>query len=967
MNLKIAFNIQEFAKNIFLPSAWLVKTDKQGQLSYLLQKATSHSIRELQYLPIPAEQRCLEIIDLLSPKSLEKKFLGNGKKNSNLLQLLDDKVVVKTIRAYVNRHTDLFLETIVQHNLPICYEIESKAVVHLTQVEFKEKTLLPRLSFRKVSDGIVYQLKFEENGKIWQIHERNVVPILNEPAWLLLDKELIKVPFINALMVVPFKDKYEIHVSKAHVRTYFETFILKMVSKVETLESEGFDIVEDNLIQRVTLHLQQHFMLHQWGFALNFEYKNAKFAWFEQKKGSNNLVFSPNDEIVIHKTIRQPELEQQYVTALETSSLITNDANLFFPAAAKNTFQSLVAWLIQNKQLLENQGFVIEKILFENKEIQLRQSHIQLNSEQHNDWFDLKGDIVIGEWSFPFVKFINYLKTDNPYFPLPDGTFFIIPEEWFTKYQGIAQFAKIEGNNIKITKSQSQLLATAGLENKSEHTTQSIDYQVSAKINATLRPYQLAGFQWLMQHYDKGLGACLADDMGLGKTLQTIAVIQHAKEQKAAKQVTENAKPLQLDIFAAPSDESFLNPVQVLIILPASLVYNWKAEFYKFAPHLQIYEHTGNKRHQDLRVIKRHDVVLTTYQTALKDADLLGNFEWEYIILDESHYIKNPDSQVFKAISEFRAKHKISLSGTPIENSLSDLWAQMQFINPGLLGNYNYFKTHFLKSIEKSKSATQMEQLRSLVSPYLLRRTKEEVAKDLPELLVQTVYVDMSAEQAKRYEQERSAARNLLLHFDEKNPQQRQQVFTALLRLRQIANHVSLLEEGNSYPSGKLEEVISHLETIQKSKHKTLIFSSFTKHLDIYKDIFAKAKTPFSYLTGSLSLKEREATIADFKENEANQTFLISLKAGGVGLNLTEAAYVFILDPWWNPQAEMQAIARAHRIGQDKPVIAMKFITRNTIEEKILALQAKKARLAADILDSPEQMSLSKSDLEALI
>jgi non-specific serine/threonine protein kinase len=630
----------------------------------------------------------------------------------------------------------------------------------------------------------------------------------------------------------------------------------------------------------------------------------------------------------------------------------------------------LLQWLIEHKQSIENQGFIISKANYENKEIALLSYDIQMNIAQQNDWFDLHGQIKIGEWLYPFSKFVPYLKNDNSYFPLPDGSFFYIPEEWFSKYQGIAQFGKSEGNSLKIAKSQQSLLAKAELIQANENDLQAIDneeVEVSEKIKATLRPYQLEGFRWMLKHYQNDLGACLADDMGLGKTLQTIAVLQYAKEQRS-KQMSLEAKSLQLDIFSIQSDENFLNPLQALIILPSSLVFNWRAELLKFAPHLQVCEHIGNKRSQDIRILKRYDIVLTTYQTALKDKAIFENFDWEYIILDESHYIKNPDSQVFKAISAFEGRHKISLSGTPIENSLSDLWAQMQFINPGLLGSLNSFKTDFIKPIEKGGNQDKKQRLHDLVKPYLLRRTKGEVAKDLPDLIEQIIYVDMLPEQAKRYEQERSAARNLILNFDEKNFQQRQQVFNALLRLRQIANHPQLVaDESESYKSGKQEEVMEYWDTLQKAGHKMLFFSSFTKHLDLYKEILTNDNQKYSYLTGQLTPKEREKNIARFREEPDNHTFLISLKAGGVGLNLTEASYVFMLDPWWNPQAENQAIARAHRIGQDKTVIALKFITRNSIEEKILKLQERKSQLAADILESAESLQLTKQELQELI
>lgn len=976
MKMTIAFNIQEFEKNIFLPSAWLVQCDENGKLAFRINKINIQQAKNQGINLSPEQFRCLEIIETLSPSSLEKKYCDKKQKLS-LLQLLAKREVLKTVRGYVDRHLDAFFQAIVKHQLPLCYQIESKVITHLTQVNFVERSIIPHLTFRKINEGILYQLKFEEDNIIWQINQKNIVAIVNEPAWLLIDNELVRLNDINALLVNPFKDKYEIFINQSKVREYFETFIMKIVSKVKTLETEGFDIIDYQTIKKTVLRLDQHFMLQEWGYNLYFEYENGSnkticFAWYESINQKNRLEFSPNDDIIIHKTQRNKEEELKKIQDFKNLGVLPSANNLFSLDVEKKDFYSHLNWLIKNKQEIESQGIVIEKILIEEKEVALFENSISVNLSTSNDWFDLQGQIQIGEWSYPFSKFLTYIKEENQFFPLPDGSFFVIPQEWFAKYKALAQFGKSEGNRLKIVKSQQSLLVKAGftIEENTENEFENENLMPSEKIAATLRPYQLEGFRWLVHHFHKNQGACLADDMGLGKTLQTIAAIQYAKEQRSSQK--NESKTMQLDIFAASADEDFFNPAQVLIILPASLVFNWKAELYKFAKHLTVLEHIGNKRNKDIRILKRFDIVLTTYQTALKDEKILSDFEWEYIILDESHYIKNPESQAFKAIAQFRAKHKISLSGTPIENSLSDLWAQMQIINPETLGSLNSFRTHFIKSIEKDKNLEKRQQLHDLVQPFLLRRTKSEVAKDLPDLIEQIVYVEMTDSQAKLYERERSAARNLLLQFDEKNFQQKSQMLNALIRLKQIANHPALLPDADALgveklESAKFDEVIEHWQTIQKSGHKMLIFSHFTKHLALYQNFLEHHNQPYSYLSGALNVKEREHNIQTFKQVADNQTFLLSLKAGGVGLNLTEASYVLMLDPWWNPQVEKQAIARAHRIGQDKTVIALKFITKGTIEEKILKLQEHKVQLAEDILDANATFNLTKREIALLL
>jgi len=410
-----------------------------------------------------------------------------------------------------------------------------------------------------------------------------------------------------------------------------------------------------------------------------------------------------------------------------------------------------------------------------------------------------------------------------------------------------------------------------------------------------------------------------------------------------------------------------IQPLRALIVMPASLIFNWFNEIKKFAPHLHTIRHMGPKRVKSEQTLRTHDVVLTSYQTALRDAALLEKIEWTYIVLDESQYIKNHNSKIFGAIQDLPAKYKLSLSGTPIENSLSDLWAQMQFINPDILGTYPFFKKHFQVPIEKYRDEVLLEELVKLTRPYILRRTKEEVLKDLPEKTEQVIYCDMSANQKKLYEREKSAARNLLLEGDVTDPQTKMQIFTSLLRLRQLSNHPVLYKKDYKHDAGKFEILTENLLKVKKAGHKALIFSSFTGHLDLVGDYLKEQEIPYVTLTGKTSQKDRQAAVDAFQSKEELLFFLISIKAGGTGLNLTAADYVFILDPWWNPFAENQAIARAHRIGLDHPLTVLRYITSESIEEKIMKLQAKKKALSDDILGNKETPDWSREELGYLL
>ena len=444
--------------------------------------------------------------------------------------------------------------------------------------------------------------------------------------------------------------------------------------------------------------------------------------------------------------------------------------------------------------------------------------------------------------------------------------------------------------------------------------------------------------------------------MGLGKTIQTLALLLSCNE--------------------TPHPAS-------LIAMPASLIHNWRNEIRRFAPSLRVMEHTGIQRMSSTGFFGSADVILTTYGTLRNDLALFMMYRFNYIILDESQVIKNPAAQISKAVCQLKSDHRLVLTGTPIENSLTDLWSQIEFLNPGLLGPLAKFQkryalkqpgstgittgtTAFMQQsvlpavtadLKSSAAKEELEvsdqvsdRLKKLVAPFILRRTKREAEPDLPSLTVEEWYCEMTDEQRSRYEKEKSAVRNEVLQQFEsgRSTETSMMVLKALIRLRQMANHPRLADPEYQHGSGKFEEIIRMAQTLREEGHKTLIFSSFVKHLQMISSHFDHEGIQYSMLTGATI--HREQVIKKFREDQEHQFFLISLKAGGTGLNLTEAGYVMLLDPWWNPAAEMNAISRAHRIGQDKKVIAYKFITSGTIEEKMLVLQQRKQTLSDTFL-----------------
>ena len=964
-NIDVVFNLYQ-AEGLLLTNAYIVSIDRGGEFTHIRQVATPGTIDALGIERTKAFDELFAINDLLLPNILEERFSPPKKKVQPLKKLLQIPEIKRAITRYVDRQRSTFLELIAKNELPLSYLVQRRLLVKDFIVQTGCFTLKPQLSFQKLEAGVRYQLRLIGEGIAWKISTKEITPVNNHPAWVIVNKKLHFIEYINGNMVKPFREKDEVFIPPASVVTYFKKFIIKVAEKAE-IKAEGFDMIEFNRLDERILTISQDIFSGKWGFVLKFRYHQVQFQWSDKTNNRTSLSIK-GDAIRILKISRDYPLEKEAVAQLRNLGFENRESSLFYRKQSDGQ-SDLLDWIGENRDKLLEAGFSVKVIGWMEKEFYFSKINLNFTTEKRNDWFDIFAEVSVGEFTFPFRKLAKNIQSGDRFYQLPNGKWFVIPLEWMSKYKEFFQFARIKGDKIQLAKSQYTVLNQVSEDIPTlEEQSQRQDFMISPLLKAHLRPYQMEGVKWLAQLYRNGLGACLADDMGLGKTLQTIAILLHAKERKATKPATEAKTPVsgQLDLFAAP-DNDFLNPLNALVILPASLVFNWVNELNKFAPSLSVYRHIGSKRHRDTRLLSRFDIILTTYQTALRDSDLLNSMTFEYIVLDESQHIKNRQSKVFKAINEFDANHKISLSGTPIENSLSDLWSQMQFINPNLLGSYTFFKREFINPIERMDDEPKKKQLRALVAPYLLRRTKEEVAKDLPPLTVQVVYTEMTREQKQLYEIEKSAARNYLLgNFKPSDAKYRLLVLQTITKLRLLANHPVLVKPEYEQESGKFKEILELMTVIHKAGHKALFFSSFVKFLNLFEANFREQQIPFARLSGSDTAKQRESAVRQFQTMDEVQTFLISIKAGGTGLNLTAADYVFILDPWWNPTTEDQAIARAHRIGQKKSVIALKFISKGSIEEKILKLQERKSRLAADIIGQHSGFDISREDITYL-
>lgn len=577
----------------------------------------------------------------------------------------------------------------------------------------------------------------------------------------------------------------------------------------------------------------------------------------------------------------------------------------------------------------------------------------------NTDWFDAKIEIQFGEQKVTIDDVKKALANKQQFVQLTDGTLGILPEEWVKKYALLFRVGEGKAGNMKLSKYHFSVIEELYLQRDEEE----LFFQLEEKyerlkdnheikpvpapehLQSILRPYQESGFQWLNYLREVQWGGILADDMGLGKTIQALCFLHHLK--------TENGS------------------LKALVVCPTTLMFNWQNEIKKFTPDISFYVHHGGARLKDGISNKAFDVIITTYGTLRSDIKQFVEVSFDYVILDESQAIKNPGSKVTKAASLLKAKSRLCLSGTPLQNNTFDIYAQMNFLNPGMLGSMEFFKQEFSIPIDKFGEKEQKDHLRKLLYPFILRRTKEQVAKDLPEKQEMVLFCEMGQEQRKIYEAYRNDYRDKILGVVENQGIQKSQltILQGLMKLRQICDSPAIVKEEERYPnvSVKLEELGREI-TENISNHKALVFSQFLGMLALIKEKMKELGVDYEYFDGSSTVAERERAIQRFQNDDNCRVFLISLKAGGVGLNLTAADYVYIVDPWWNPAVEQQAIDRTHRIGQTKNIFAYRMICTDTVEDKILKLQERKRNLAREVITDDEGFvkTLTKEDVEYL-
>jgi SNF2 family DNA or RNA helicase len=954
----------------YLIESFVVQKNENDKLTLQNQNISSANAFEFKSGLDDTDFKLIKLMDKIQQDSIIQKFNNSRVKPAVFFNKVyksenPDKILQQSIQDYIeDKKSDIF--SMMKGRM--LFEMGADGNPAWNQIEVLENKATVLFHFMRNELDTHYFPTIQYNREKVEFQYQGAYVVCKSPAWMVCDGKLYSFERnVDGPKIIPFLKKKFISIPKKMEDTYYRKFVAPVISSFD-VHAKGFQILKPSYepipilnfseyqTDQVTLYednsngngeLSENIL-----FDLRYEYGPFCFKSRELKPVSVEIEHS-GDNYIFHKIKRNTRKEKGYISFLVNLGISIKNGKCILPKI------KAFDWINHNKDKLEKAGFKIKQKKFEGKKYYLGESSISIEINENIDWFDIYAKVQFGEFEIPFNELRRIILLKENEVTLPNGNIAVIPESWLIEYSELFAFMEEKKehndvNNMQLKKHHLALvkdlekgrLAQVSMSRKLERLRSFEEIEeipVPARFKGKLRPYQKAGYNWLQFLNKFNFGGCLADDMGLGKTVQTLAMLQSIKELN--------------------------NKQATLLIMPTSLIYNWELEAKRFTPDLNILSYTGTNRNKDVSQFQKYDLVLTSYGIVRLDIDLLRDFYFHYIILDESQAIKNPNSNISKAVRKLKSKFRLILTGTPLENSTLDLWSQMTFINPGLLGNQSFFKNEFLTPIEKKKDEYKTRKLNSIIKPFILRRHKSQVATELPEKVESVKYCAMTAMQTEQYEEAKFYYRNKILEQIEAFGVKKSHflLLQGLTKLRQIANHPRMIDEHYQGDSGKLEDVSLMLTSAISEGHKILIFSQFVKHLSILCDYLDNMNIIYAYLDGST--KDRQSQVESFQENEDVKIFMISLKAGGLGLNLTRADYVFILDPWWNPAVEQQAIDRAHRIGQENKVFTYKFITKNTVEEKILALQKHKVKLAKDLITTEESFfkELSTEDIKSLL
>jgi SNF2 family DNA or RNA helicase len=959
----------------FIFESYIVHLDDKGKLTYQHQNISTKNAREFSKGLDDRDFELIDLMDSMSQDNIVKKFSPKIMKPEEFFTKTFDKtkgneLIQEQIEDYMEKRRAKVLEKMKGKQL---FEMGNDGEPTWKKIEVQEARASIQFHFMRSAENTNYFPTLTCQGKKLELPNPSAYLICKSPAWMVFNGKLYGFEkHVDGKKLIPFLSKKFVVIPKNVEETYYNRFVAPLIASFDDVEANGFEINKSTYDPHPVLTLSE---LHsaQTATAPSLFESNApaedtsdeagkivfdlSFKYGKHRFRGDNIgpvsvtVEKQGEDYIFHRVTRLSDIEKKFLHTLQKLGLPMKGFRVAIPKS------EAFSWLNENRVNLLNLGFEVSQPESRDKKYFVGKAVIEVEVKENIDWFDIHAKIRFGDFEIPFKELRKLILRRKVEFKLPNGEIAIIPEAWLTKYADLFALSETEGDHEKPVLRKHHLnlvkeleegnLAKVHLSEKLRTLTSTAftgikNYPTPGGFKGELRPYQKAGYNWLRFLNEYRLGGCLADDMGLGKTVQTLTMLLAEKEAGAGT---------------------------TLLVMPTSLIYNWEMEASKFTPDLRILNYTGTLRNKDITRFEKYDLVLTSYGITRLDVELLQKFYFNYIILDESQVIKNPTSNIAKAVRDLKSRHKLVLTGTPIENTTLDLWSQMSFINPGILGSQTYFRNEFQNPIEKKNDESRSRKLGLVIKPFILRRHKSQVATELPEKVENIQYSEMTPDQEKRYEEVKTQYREKIFKLIESEGlgSSRFILLEGLTKLRQIANHPRMVEQGYTGDSGKLEDIRHMLENAIAEGHKVLIFSQFVKHLEIVKQHLKATKTDFAYLDGSST--DRKEEVERFNKDPKLKVFLISIKAGGLGLNLTEADYVFILDPWWNPAVEAQAVDRAHRIGQKRKVFTYKFITRNSVEEKILTLQQRKLKLTTELITTEESFvkQLSKDDIVQML
>jgi SNF2 family DNA or RNA helicase len=910
----------------------------------------------------------------MRPDAITIRFSKGRQTAAVFFKSLEPQYFTKIIRPAIEKQFIKALKLCKEHNIPLYF---ADRLGNLTDscLTFSDSKADVVFSFKLESNKLLYRLKVSLPEKSFPLTSGKVTILTLSPCYIMTNGQIVELSEGDGKKLLPFQKNEYIEIQERQLEIYLKSFVAKAIANYKTeLEGIPTKIIAGEPVTKLTLYIDWQ---QQPIATLTFTYNNITFA--ADDKSQKKVVLNKSGGYSFTITERNILTEQLVKEYLQKLGFRYKSGSAWQLTGAEKDVPAFIYRMNNLYANLKIAGILVESQMPDNYHFSGYDLHKIIKKE--NDWFDVYMEVKIGEFNIPFTAFHQHILDNNSVYFLPDRSIFLIPQEWFHRFGNLLALSRRQGQKYRVG------LYHAGLlqDSMPEDTLNDLpDYKSIAQSIADnhevikagswslLRNYQQTGVKWMLAMKAFKTGGILADDMGLGKTIQVLVLLAHLKNtgNYPSTSLTSIKSTGQLDLFGQAEGISEVIQIKTsLIVLPLSLIGNWESETRRFAPHLSFYEMTGINRNTDPAFLMQFDLVFTTYKTLVIESENLKASRFFYLVLDESQNIKNASTQAYRAAIEIAAEYRLCLSGTPIENSLNDLWSQMNLLNHGLLGSNAVFGKRFINAIEKNKDAEQQEILRRIIKPFILRRTKNEVASELPELTEQTIVCEMTEDQQQLYETRKSEIRNYLTdklvgNNDTKN---RFVVLSSLMKLRLLACHPGLTEKTYAGNSGKFDQICEMISEIVSEGHKILVFSQFVKHLAFVAGYLVKENISFVKLTGEQNQIQRQKAIDEFSNPDGSSIFLITLKAGGTGLNLTQADYVFLLDPWWNPAAESQAINRAHRIGQHKQVIAYRFITKDSIEEKIQKLQTKKQNLADLFVNSNTTGSFNIEEIKELL